>query len=369
MDKSYNTINLTYENQLIKKKFFKELSDVYDSNMLMIGKPIDDLETELASYMGTKLCSLTGSGTMAIEVAVRALGIGQGDEIIVPANTFFASATSAANAGAKIILADVDPETMNITPETISRVISKKTKAIIGVHLFGNIIDPEPFKEFNIPFIEDASHGFGGSLNAKNVGNLGAISAFSAGPIKGFGGLGHAGFIGYNNEKWKDFIVPFINNGQHERHIAKYLANNYRIDTVNALFMLNKLQVWDNIKKRRQAVQKKYDEMFSDAGILFQKKNPDTNPCLWVYVIRLPETIRDKVQARLEEKSINTLVQYTVTINQLPIWDQMKACDAKVPVSESLIKSILSLPVHGGITEKDAEVIAAKVIETVKELS
>lgn len=365
--KNLSTIDLTYENQLIKAEFMKDLSALYDSNLLMIGPTVERLEESIAHFCGTKHCCLTGSGTMALHVAAMALGIKPGDEVIVPANSFVASAVSMVHAGARIVLADVDPDTWNLSAATVRKVLTPRTKAICMVHLYGSPADPAEMAEFGLPVIEDASHAFGGALRGKQVGNLGDIAAFSAGPIKGFGGLGHAGIITYNQDEFKDYITGFVNNGQTARHYAKYVGHNFRIDNVNALFLQKKLSHWEHLLNRRKSVMRIYDEAFDGAQIRHQARLQNADPSLWVYVIRLDPAIRDQVMMYLKEHAgVDTLVQYTLTINQQPIWPQISACEAYVPTSEELVREILSLPIHSGIDPEDAMYISHKTIEAVE---
>jgi dTDP-4-amino-4,6-dideoxygalactose transaminase len=362
-----STIDLSYENQLVKPEFFRKLAALYDTNQLSDSPVLEELETRLAAACGARFCNLTGAGTMALELAARAIGIGPGDEVIVPANTFLASAVAMYHAGAKIVLADVDPRTWNLSAETVRKVISPRTKAICLVHLYGNIADPQEFAEFGVPVIEDASHAFGGTLRGKGAGSLGSIAGFSAGPIKGFGGLGHAGFITYDNEEWRPFLSAYINNGQTSRHYAALVGHNYRIDPVNALFLGCKLDHWGDLLERRKSNIAILDAAFDQAGIQRQLRASDGDAALWVYVVRCDPAARGRIVEHLKEQcGIQTLVQYTYTINQQPIWKQMAAREAVVPVSEGLINEIFSLPIHAGISQVDAERIAHDVINAVK---
>lgn len=365
--KTISTIDLSYENQLIKKEFFERFSALYDSNQLTESPVLEELESELAKACGTRYCSLTGAGTMALQLAASALGIGPGDEVVVPANSFLASAVAMHHAGAKVVLADVDPLSWNLTPETVAKVITPATKAICLVHLYGNVADPAGLREFGVPIIEDASHAFSGTLRGKKVGSLGDIAGFSAGPIKGFGGLGHAGFISYDNEAWRPYLQAYINNGQTARHYATTLGHNYRIDPVNALFLQCKLEQWNHLTARRKENIRILDRALDEAGIQHQKRLLEADAALWVYVVRVDARIRDRVVERLrEECGIGTLVQYTYTINQQPIWAQVGANDPQVPVSEGLTLEVFSLPIHAGVSSADAERIARDVVRVVK---
>jgi UDP-2-acetamido-2-deoxy-ribo-hexuluronate aminotransferase len=364
--KALSTIDLSYENQLIKADFMRKFSDLYDSNQLISAPVIEGLEQELAAYCGTRHCSLTGAGTMALQMAAGAIGIRPGDEVVVPANTFLATAVAMHHAGAKIVLADVDPDTWNLSAATVRPVITPRSKAICLVHLYGNLADPEEFAEFGLPVIEDASHAFGGTMRGRRAGSLGSVAGFSAGPIKGFGGLGHAGFVTYDNDEWHGLIKAGINNGQTSRHWAEVIGHNFRIDTVNALFLACKLSCWEHLLDRRKQVMGLYDQAFDKAGIDRQARLIDADAALWVYVIRVAAAIRDRVRAYLKDRyGIDTLVQYTYTINQLPIWPDLAANPAMVPVSERLCREIISLPVHAGVSVEDAAFVGDKVIEAV----
>jgi dTDP-4-amino-4,6-dideoxygalactose transaminase len=364
--KKLATIDLTYENQLIKAEFLRAFEELYDSNLLMIGPALDELEVRLAQFCGTRHAALTGSGTMALQVAAKALVIGPGDEVVVPANTFLASAVAFYHAGAKVLLADVDPQTLNLTPETVERAITPRTKAICLVHLYGGIVDPEPFRRFGVALIEDASHAFGGDVRGKKVGHLADVAAFSAGPIKAFGAMGHAGFITYDQGNLKGYIDAFINNGQTSRHFATMVGHNFRMDTAVALHLLKKLGQWPHLAQRRREVATIYHAYLSEHDIPFQRQLPGAHPVLWVYVIRVDAAIRDGVLADLKEVGVDCLVQYTHTINQMPIWPEMSAAPAHVPVSEQLCRQIISLPVHPGITPEDAEYVCSHVVRAVR---
>jgi dTDP-4-amino-4,6-dideoxygalactose transaminase len=357
---------LSYENQLIKVEFMRKFSDLYDSNQLISAPVVEQLEQDLAVFCGTRYCSLTGAGTMALELGAKAIGIGPGDEVVVPANTFLATAVAMHHTGAKVILADVDPDTWNLSADTVRSVITHKTKAICLVHLYGNMADPDEFAQFGLPVIEDASHAFGGTLHGARAGNLGSIAGFSAGPIKGFGGIGHAGFITYDNDQWHPYLNASINNGQTHRHYAEVIGHNFRIDAVNALFLKCKLDHLEHLLKRRKDARNQYDTLFDRAGIRRQARLVDSDAALWVYVIRVEAEIRDRVMAYLKAQyGIDTLVQYTYTINQLPIWRQLGANKPEVPESERLSQEIISLPVHSGVSPKMAAYVGDKVIEAV----
>ncbi|HTY39259.1 MAG TPA: DegT/DnrJ/EryC1/StrS family aminotransferase [Bacteroidota bacterium] len=362
-----STIDLTYENQLIKKEFFESLSALYDSNELVSSPVVEELETQLATYCGTRYCCMTGGGTMSLQIAAQVLNIKEGDEIVVPANTFLASAVAMYHAGARVILADVDPNTWNLSQETVWRVLTPRTKAICLVHLYGNVADPREFDRFGLPVIEDASHAFGGTLNGRRVGSLGTVAGFSAGPIKGFGGVGQAGFITYNQDQWHRYIRGYVNNGQTARHFGEYVGHNFRIDALNALFLQKKLAVWEELMAKRKRLIAFYDQYFAATGIRRQARRSDAESSLWVYVIRVDRKIRDSVLARLRDRGIDALVQYTFTIDKMPMWNTIAARRASVPMSDLLTKEIISLPVHPGLSVSDAAYVAQSVSAAIEE--
>lgn len=364
---NFSTIDLSYENQLIKSEFMKKFSDLYDTNQLISSPVVEELEASIANYCGTRYCSLTGAGTMALQLAAGAIGIIPGDEVVVPANTFVATAIAMHHAGAKVVLADVDPDTWNLSAATVRPIITAKTKAICLVHLYGNIADPEEFAEFGLPVIEDASHAFGGTLKGQHIGSLSQIAGFSAGPIKGFGGLGHAGFITYDNDEWRNGLSAGINNGQTSRHYAEIMGHNFRIDPINALFLKCKLERWEHLLERRKHIRQRYDDAFDRAGIIRQSRLAGSDAALWVYVIRVEPEIRDRVMGFLKSKwGIDTLVQYMYTINQLPVWPQMGTDHGDVSVSERLVREVISLPAHSGMSIDDADFVSEKIVEAIK---
>ncbi len=362
-----STIDLSYENQLLKQAFFQQFSELYDSNQLQAGPVLDECAKAFARACGTQFASLTGSGTMSLHVAAKAIGIEPGDEVVVPANTFVATATALYHAGAKIILADVDPNSFVITRDTVEKVLSPATKAIVAVHLYGRIVDVDSLMALGLPVIEDAAHAFGGLIGDKSVGELSDIAAFSTAPIKSLGALGHSGVITYNQPEYHNYIEAYINNGQRQRHIAEVPGHNFRMDNINALFLSLKLAAWPNLDKRRKSVKAIYDDYFAQADIAVQHQLPGSIPSLWVYVIKLNAAYRDRVLEELRKNDINCLVQYTTTINNMPVWPEIAASSGQVDVAiaEQLCKQIISLPVHAGISEEQAHWVAEQVVKAV----
>ena len=212
------------------------------------------------------------SGTAALHAASFAIGLTSSDEVIVPANTFIATATAPAFCGAKIIVADIDDETLNINPNEIAKVISKKTKAIFAVNLYGNPVNYRELKQFNTKIIEDAAHSHGAVYNEKPSGSLGHLSAFSFFPNKVFGGIGDGGMLSYSNKKYLKPLKSFRNAGQSKSHWGKNLGNVYRLSTTNALFLTKKRKIFSKLLNRRREIASMYDEGFKDCdGIKTQK--------------------------------------------------------------------------------------------------
>lgn len=363
-----STIDLNYENQLIKDAFMRRFSETFDANQLQAGPELAELEQSISKVCATEFTSLTGSGTMALQAAAIALDIQPGDEVIVPANTFVASAMAFHHVGAKIVLADVDPDSFVLTRSSVARVVSEKTRCILPVHLYGRVVDLEELKEFELPIIEDAAHAFGGKLRGKPVGSMGSLAAFSTAPIKSFGSVGHSGLITYSNPAYREIIEPFINNGQVQRHIADIPGHNFRMDNVCALFLQEKLKVWPQLLTRRKEIKAVYDECFSANGISVQEQHADSDPSLWVYVIKVDRTKRDGLLTELAARDIHCLVQYVDTINRMPAWPAMSAREAQVPVSEALTEQIISLPLHPGITTESAQFVADSVVDCLNKM-
>jgi dTDP-4-amino-4,6-dideoxygalactose transaminase len=365
--KPIKLFDLYSENKLIESAFFKDLKKLYADSDFTLGfkdGPVESLEAIFQEKTGRHSLGFS-SGTSALHAASFGLNLKKGDEVIVPANTFIATATAPAFCGAKVVVCDVDKDTLNISAETITKAITKRTKAIFAVNLYGNPVDYDELKKFNISIIEDAAHSHGAIYKNRPSGSFGEMSAFSFFPNKVFGGIGDGGLLTFKNKKLTPQLKSFRNAGQSKSHWGENLGNVYRLSTINALFLSHK---WKNFKKvlnRRREIAKMYDEAFKGIEeIQTQKITPNSKSSYFCYVIRIKN--RSSKQTKLMDIGIPTTVQYRYLINEQPVYSEICAKVLATPNALKAKKEICSLPIHYGMTNDQVEFICSNVIKICK---
>lgn len=365
--KQIKLFDLYAENKLIEDSFFKSFKKLYKNSDFTLGfkdGSVENLEAIFKESTGRHSLGFS-SGTSALHAASFGINLEKGDEVIVPANTFIATATAPAFCGAKVVACDVEKDTLNISAETISKAITKKTKAIFAVNLYGNPVDYDELKDFNLDIIEDAAHSHGATYKNRPSGSFGEMSAFSFFPNKVFGGIGDGGLLTFQNKKLNKSLKSFRNAGQSKSHWGENLGNVYRLSTTNALFLEHK---WKNFKKvlnRRREIAEIYDEAFRNIEeIQTQKITANSTSSYFCYVIRIKN--RNKKQEKLMEIGIPTTIQYRYLINEQPVFSEI--CSKVLPTPNALKakKEICSLPIHYGLTNNQIEYICNNVIKICK---
>jgi dTDP-4-amino-4,6-dideoxygalactose transaminase len=357
--------DVTLENSWIKDEFFNQLSSLYDAANFTLGfgeGPVEELEKIFAEHSRRSYALGVTSGTAALHMAAFALGLKPGDEVIVPANTFISTALAPAMLGATIVECDVDPDTLNISSDTVSKVISPKTKAIFAVNLYGNPAPYTDLKTFHVPVLEDAAHSHGSVYRALPSGKFGDISIFSFFPTKVFGGIGDSGLILFDKEEWLAPLKAFRNCGQEKSHYAVLPGNVYRMHVVQALFLKTKWKIFDKIISHRRKIAKIYDDHFKGTDVRPQKITPCGVGSYFAYVVRLPH--RDKVGEKLSSQGVPWTIQYRYLLHQQPVWEKIPHVSSPVPHAEKALSEIISLPMNTSVTEDQAAFVAKKVLES-----
>lgn len=292
--KPIKLFDLYSENKLIEDSFFKDLKKLYIDSDFTLGfkdGSVESLETIFKKITGRNSLGFS-SGTSALHAASFGINLKKGDEVIVPANTFIATATAPAFCGAKVVVCDVDNDTLNISFDTVSKAITKKTKAIFAVNLYGNPVDFDQLRSLDLNIIEDAAHSHGATYKNRPSGSFGCMSAFSFFPNKVFGGIGDGGMLTYEDKQLTKELKSFRNAGQSKSHWGENLGNVYRLSTINALFLEHK---WKNFKKvlaRRREIAKIYDAAFENIDeIKTQKITDNSESSYFCYVIRIKRKI------------------------------------------------------------------------------
>ena len=338
------------------------VSAVMRTGMLAMGPEVALFEDEFARYCDMDYGVGMNSGTAALHAVMLALDIGPGDEVIVPAFTFIATATSVSMCGAKPVVVDVDEDYYTIDPEDVTNHLNAKTKAVIGVHLFGQPFAVEPISEIcedaGIHLIEDCAQAHGAMYKGKKVGGFGAAGCFSFYPTKNMT-AGEGGLVTTNDQALADRCRRIANHGQSDKYLHTELGYNYRMTSIGAAIGRVQLRKLDEMNRKRQA----NAEYFAKHLDVFGLKRPATRPgCTHVfhqYVTEVTEafpTDRETLMAYLKEKEIGSAVHYPMPVHRQPLYagDSSVVC----PVSDDASKRVLSLPVHPGVTLDDCAYIA-----------
>lgn len=353
-------IDLAAQQVLIKDKIDANIQNVLAHGKYIQGPEVKELETKLAEYTGAKYCITCANGTDALQIALMAVGVGPGDEVITPGFTYIATAEAAAVLGAKAVYVDVKEDTYNINPELLEAAITDKTKAIIPVSLYGQCADFDIINEiagkYNLPVIEDAAQSFGATYKGKKSCNLSTIATTSFFPSKPLGCYGDGGALFTNDEELATIINQISKHGQERRYHHVRVGINSRLDTLQAAILLPKLEIFDEEIKKRQAVADVYNKLLKEKGISSTPFVEEHNTSVYAqYTIRVK--YREQVQATLKEHGIPTAVHYPVPLNKQPA----VASNSNLPVGDTIAQEVMSLPMHPYLNESQIKEIINKL--------
>ena len=347
----------------IRTQVLKAFEEVLDSKQFILGPKVDQLEKEMAAYCQVEHAIGVSSGTDALVIALMALNIGHGDEVITSPFTFFATAGSIARVGAKAVFVDIDPLTYNIDPSLIEAKITSKTKAIIPVHLFGQMADMDPIMDIahrhHLYVIEDAAQAIGSEYKGKRAGSIGTIGCFSFFPSKNLGCCGDAGLVTTQNAKIAERLEIMRVHGSKPKYYHHVVGGNFRIDPIQAAVLSIKLPYLEEQHASRQKNAAYYDRHLT--GIVDTPFiAPDNRMIYNQYTIRTQK--RDALQAVLNEKKIGNAVYYPVPLHIQDCFKHWGYQNGDFPHSEAAALEVVSIPIY-------AELVPAQqdyVIETIK---
>ncbi|MDE4907371.1 DegT/DnrJ/EryC1/StrS family aminotransferase [Methanogenium marinum] len=338
---------------------------VMKTGMLATGPEVTQFEEEFAGYCDVEHAVGVNTGTAALHVALKALGVGHGDEVIVPAFTFIATATSVSMCGAKPVMVDVDEHCYTIDPDEVSEHLNAKTKAVIGVHLFGQSFAVEPVAEIcadaDVLLVEDCAQAHGALCKGKKVGGFGAAGCFSFYPTKNMT-TGEGGMVTTNDAALADRCRRIANHGQSDKYLHTELGYNYRMTSIGAAIGRVQLRKLDEMNRKRQANAAYYTKYLDAPGLKTPAIRAGCAHVFHQYVTELKDAFpadRETVMAYLREKGIGSAVHYPMPVHRQPLYagDPGVRC----PVSEDLSGRVLSLPVHPGVTEENCAYIVATI--------
>ena len=344
------------------------VSDVIQSGMLAQGPRVLEFEGAFSRYCNTLHGVAMNSGTAALHAALVALGIGKGDEVIVPSFTFFATASSVCMCGATPVFADVEEKTFNISPDSLEEQLTGKTKAVIGVHLFGHPFAVRPVakicRERGISLIEDAAQAHGAQYDGKNVGSFGVAGCFSFYPTKNMT-AGEGGMVTTNDPALAERMRRFINHGQAEKYLHTCIGYNFRLTDIGGAIGLAQLRKLDAFNAKRRETAQYYHDTIDRTGIILPHVAPGVKHVYHQYVMRVTDTFgltRDQLAIALRDKGIGTAVHYPIPLHKQPVFLEY-AKKSRCPVSDTLAKEVLSIPVHPLVTDEERHYIAACINE------
>lgn len=350
-------INLQY-----KEEISASIDRFLHSGWYILGKEVEQFEEQFAAFCGTQYCVGVANGLDALILILRAYGIGTGDEVIVPSNTYIATILSISAVGATPILVEPDLATYNIDPSKIEEKISSRTKAILVVHLYGQSCDMTPIQEiankYNLKLFEDCAQAHGAVYKERRVGNLGHAAAFSFYPGKNLGALGDAGAVTVNDENIYNTLKALRNYGSHKKYENLYKGTNSRLDEIQAAILQVKLNHLDDENRKRRMIADYYSENIVNNKIVLPKLHSNPESHVWhVYVIRTAR--RENLQKYLLENGIQTLIHYPIPPHKQEAYKEWN--ERSYPISEKIHSEILSLPISPVMSMDDA----SKVVEAI----
>lgn len=343
----------------LKKDIQDAFNRVFSASWYIEGKEDKAFEKAFAEYCGTEYCVGVGNGLDALMLCLKALEIGTGDEVIVPSNTYIATALAVTYVGAKPVFVEPDIRTFNISPELIEKAITEHTKAIMPVHLYGQACDMDPIMEIakihNLRVIEDCAQAHGATYKGRKIGAFGDAAGFSFYPGKNLGALGDAGAVITNNKELADKIRALGNYGSDYKYHHIYKGNNSRLDELQAAFLSAKLPHLDRMNKERRRIAQMYTEGIKNQKVILPYVNPDCVPVWHIYGIRCRE--RDELERYLNERGIGTNKHYPIPMHMQDCYKDLDIQEGALPVAEEISATELSLPMYYGMTDKEVQYV------------
>jgi dTDP-4-amino-4,6-dideoxygalactose transaminase len=330
----------------------------------VLGPQVQAFEQEFASYLGAETAIGVGNGYDALVIALKGLGIGAGDEVVLPVHTFIATVNAVLQVGAKPVLAEPDKYTYNLTAETAAPHITSRTKAILAVHLYGQVCQMEELQqlaqEHGIKLLEDAAQAHGAKYKYKYAGSIGDAAAFSFYPTKNLGALGDAGAVVTSDETVETFARKYRNYGESQKYNAEQVGINSRLDELQAAVLRVKLQHLEALNAERQRLGQAYLlELQNTGDLILPQTAPDCGHVYHIFNIRTK--YRNELQAYLQEQGIGTAIHYPVPVHLQPAYTFLGYKSGDFPVAEKLANTSLSLPLFPGLTEAEQQRVVEKV--------
>jgi len=363
-------LDLKAQYETIKDQVKAAIDSVCESQLFALGPAVEDFESQIAEYLGCKFATGLSSGTDALLVSLMAIDVKTADEVITTPFTFFATAGSVARLGAKPVFVDIDPDSFNIDPDRIEEKITKKTRAIIPVHLFGQAAQMKPILEIaarhNLFVIEDAAQAIGAEQDGVKCGNFGKVGCFSFYPSKNLNAFGDAGLTTTNDNELADKIRTLRNHGQTGPYSYSMIGGNFRLDSIQAAVLSVKLRFLDQWNRRRRQIAAIYDNILSNSRVKTPKIETNNKSIFHQYTIQAPK--RDELRRYLAEKQIGSAIFYPKPLHLQDCFRYLGYEKGDLPVAERLCSQVLSLPLYPELKQEQIEYAGKIILEFYKKM-
>jgi dTDP-4-amino-4,6-dideoxygalactose transaminase len=358
-------VDLVAQFRAIKVETMHAIEDVLDSMHLFLGPNNAAFEHEFADYCGARDCVTVGNGTDALHLALRAAGVGPGDEVITVSHTFFATAEAILLAGATPVFVDIEPETYLIDVAQIESRITSRTKAIIPVHLYGQMADMDAIMDIarrhDLVVVEDAAEAHGATYKGRRAGSVGHLGCFSFYYSKNLGAYGEAGAVTTSDPEFAHRLRQYRDHGSDQRYQHQVVGFNSRMDEIQAAVLRVKLRHLAEWNSLRQAHAETYARLLSDADVSLPATATDRTHVWYVYVVR--STRRDALQAALSERGIGSGIHFPVPIHLQPAARELGYRPGDLPHTEAVAREVLSIPMYPELTDAQLQSVAAAVTQ------
>ncbi|MGO8731495.1 MAG: DegT/DnrJ/EryC1/StrS family aminotransferase [Terriglobia bacterium] len=359
-------VDLGAQHRQLETELQAVVQRVFQRSSFILGPEVERFEVEFASYLNVTSCVAVSSGTAALHLALHALGIGPGDEVITVANTFIATAEAISAVGAKPVFVDVDPIAYTMDPTLVEGAITARTRAILPVHLYGQPADLDPLmaiaRRHNLTIIEDACQAHGAQYKGRKAGTLGTAGCFSFYPSKNLGGCGEGGAVVTSDADLAERIRLLRNHGSISKYEHRFPGYNFRMEGLQGAFLTVKLKYLDEWNYRRRMLAQHYDRLFSGSRVVTPAEMPYAKHVYHLYVIQVEN--REALRRRLNEQDIETGLHYPIPLHLQEAYRSLGCRRGDFPVSEGLAERALSLPMYPDLTFEALERVASPILES-----
>ena len=363
---SISLIDMKAQYTTLREEIRAAVDRVLESGHFILGPEVEAFEKDFARYCGVRHAVGLNNGTTALYLALLALGIGPGDEVVTVSQTFVATAEAISWTGARPVFVDVDPATYTIVPAKAERAINKKTKAIIPVHLYGHPADMDPLmalaRKHRLKVIEDAAQAHGALYRGKPVGSFGDAACFSFYPSKNLGANGEAGAVVTQSEKLATHLRKLRNHGSLRKDKpSQFVGWNARMEAIQGAILKVKLHYLNEWNQKRREAAARYRELLRETSLALPQEAPAARSVYHLYVVRSKR--RAALHAHLNQRGVLSQIHYPTPVHLLPCYRSLRYRKGSLPVTEQLCREVLSLPLYPEITESQIREVAAVILE------